>query len=190
MHRHWLKVSVSRQKTGLVLVLLGLALLGTILALRFYWQFQEENLSFSSVPELKEEISEDLFPERILIPKVRIDLLVFPAQASEDVWEISEEGVSYLLGSGLPGRKGNLVIYGHNKNRLFGPIRWLKKDDEIRVINRRGEEFIYKIKETKTVTPAMIDVLYPTEDATLTLYTCAGLLDRERFLVVAKLKLE
>jgi LPXTG-site transpeptidase (sortase) family protein len=181
---------LPRRQAGLVLVLLGLALLGIVLVLNFCLQSREENLSFSSVPELKEEISEDLFPERILIPKVRIDLLVFPAQASEDVWEISEEGVSYLLGSGLPGRKGNLVIYGHNKNRLFGPIRWLKKDDEIKVINRRGEEFTYKIKETKTVTPAMIDVLYPTEDSTLTLYTCAGLLDRERFLVVAKLKLE
>lgn len=188
MHRHRLKVSVSRQKTGLVLVSLGLALLGTILALRLYWQSQEKNLSFTAVPELKEEVPEDFFPERILIPKVKIDLPVFPAKASEDVWEISEEGVSYLLGSGLPGRKGNTVIYGHNKNRLFGPIRWLKKDDEIKVINRRGEEFTYKIKETKTVTPAMIDVLYPTEDITLTLYTCAGFLDKERFLVVAKLE--
>lgn len=188
MHRHRLKVSVSRQKTGLVLVLLGLALLGIVLVLSSYQQSQEKNLAFSSVPELKEEISEDLFPEQILIPKVKIDLPVFPAQASEDVWEISEEGVSYLLGSGIPGKEGNVIIYGHNKNRLFGPIRWLEKDDEIRVINRKGTEFTYQIKETKTVTPEMIDVLYPTEDATLTLYTCAGFLDRERFLVVAKLE--
>ncbi len=190
MRRSRNKIHFSLQKIGLILLLLGLLfLLLAVFCLKNLYE-PKNSLSFSQAPRPENIVEESDLPAKVIIPKVRIDLPVFPAKASEDVWEISEEGVSYLLGSGLPGRKGNLVIYGHNKNRLFGPIRWLEKDDEIKVINRRGEEFTYKIKETKIVTPAMIDVLYPTEDPTLTLYTCTGFLDRERFLVVAKLKLE
>lgn len=180
-----IKTLSSRQKAGLILIFLGLICFGIIFSFKAY---QKSILSFSKVPELKEEISEELFPTRILIPKVRIDLQVFPAKASGEIWEVSEEGASYLLGSGVPGQKGNVVIYGHNKNKLFGPIRWLGKGEEIKVINKKGEEFIYKVGETKTVSPDKVEVLAPTEDATLTLYTCTGFLDSKRFIVVAKLQ--
>ena len=177
----------DRQKIGLILILVGLVCFGIIFSFKAY---QKSILSFSNVPELKEEISTDLFPKQILIPKVRIDLQVFPAKASGEIWEVSEKGSSYLLGSGVPGQKGNVVIYGHNKNKLFGPIRWLGKGEEIKVVNKKEEEFVYEVVETKTVTPNNVEVLAPTEDATLTLYTCTGFFDSQRFIVVAKLKFE
>jgi len=187
MPRHRTQTFASRQKTGLILILVGVLCFTTTFSLRVYQESREKILSFSRAPEFKEEISEDLFPSQIQIPKVKIDLLVSPAKAKNEIWEISKDGASYLLGSGVPGRKGNSVIYGHNKNNLFGPIRWLKVGDEIRIKNRKGEEFLYKVKETKTVSPENIEVLAPTKDSTLTLYTCTGFMDRQRFVVVAKI---
>jgi len=173
-----------------VFLLIGLLCLTAALSFKGYQEFKKKTLSFSQLPELKAEVAEELSPSQVLIPSLGINLPVFPAKASGEIWEIFEEGASYLLGSGVPGQKGNVVIYGHNKNKLFGPIRWLGIGEEIKVINKKGEEFVYKIAEIKTVSPQMIEVLFPTEDATLTLYTCTGFLDSQRFIVVAKLQPE
>lgn len=173
------------QKIGLILIFVGLVCFGIIFSFKAY---QQSILSFSEVPELKEETSEDLFPTQILIPKVRIALPIFPAKARGETWEISEEGASFLRGSGIPGQPGNMVIYGHNKNRLLGPIRWLEAGDQVKITNRQKEEFIYEVVETKVVSPQNIEVLSDTAEAILTLYTCTGFLERQRFIVVARLK--
>jgi len=157
--------------------------------LKGYQEFQQTSLSFSKAPNFIKRIEEEDLPEKIVISKVSIDLPVFPGKVINDKWEISEKGVSYLLGSGIPGDVGNTVIYGHNKRNQFGPIRWLEKGNEIRLVNKRKEEFIYKVTETKIVTPQQVDVLSSTEEATLTLYTCTGILDRQRFIVISKLNL-
>jgi len=133
-------------------------------------------------------IKEEDLPAKIFIPKIKRELSVSPTKVVDDQWIVSKTGVSYLLGSGLPGRKGNVVIFGHNWRRLFGPLRWLKPGDEIRVTTRGGQEFFYQVAEIKTVSPEAVEVLAPTEDFTLTLYTCAGFLDTKRLVVRAKLK--
>ena len=176
-----------RQKSGFVLIFIGLFCFLTALSLKSYQASQQNILSFAEAPEPIRTVEEGDLPERILIPKVKIDLPVLPAKVVDNQWQISKEGAFYLLGSGIPGREGNAVIYGHNLNSLFGPIRWLEKDEEVRVVNKKEEEFVYKIVEIKTVTPQMVEVLAPTEDATLTLYTCTGFLDKDRLVVVAKL---
>jgi len=173
-----------------VFLLIGLLCLTAALSFKGYQEFKKKTLSFSQLPELKAEVAEELSPSQVLIPSLGINLPVFPAKASGGTWEISEKGVSYLLGTGVPGRKGNVIIYGHNKTNLFGPIRWLEKDEEIELTNKQGEEFIYKITATKIVSPDEVWVLSPTEDATLTLYTCTGFFDSQRFVLVAKLKVE
>lgn len=185
MCRRWFKAFSSRQKIGLVFLLIGLVSLLAAFSLGKYHQFQKKSLSFRQAPKLSRVVEESDLPVKILIPKVGIDLSVLPAKAVNDNWETSDEAASYLLGSGIPGREGNVVIYAHNKNHLFGPIRRLEKDDQIRLINKKEEEFIYKVLETKTVSKDTVEVLSATSEATLTLYTCTGFLDRERFVVVA-----
>lgn len=188
MLRPWLKTLSSRQKSGLALFLVGFFFLTAALFLKGPQVFQQNTLSFSKTPEPINVVKEEDLPAKIAIAKVGVELPVFPAKVAEDNWEVSDKGASYLLGSGFPGREGNVVIYGHNKNSLLGPIRWLSKDGEIKIVNKKGEEFIYHVVETKTVSPETVAVLAPTQDATLTLYTCTGFLDRERFVVVAKLQ--
>jgi sortase A len=175
-------------KRGLLLILVSFLLFAAAGFLKGYQESQQENLSFDSAPEFIEKIEESDLPTQIIIPKVRINLPIFPGKVVGYKWEIANKGVSYLLGTGIPGRKGNTVIYGHNKKNQFGPIRWLKKDDEIKIINGKKEEFIYKVVETKTVYPNQVEVLAPTQDSTLTLYTCTGVLDRQRFILVARLQ--
>lgn len=180
-----IKALLSCQKASLILVLVGLACLGITIFLKLYFI----KPSVTSSPQPKGQPQEYFFPVQILIPKVKIDLSVSSAKAEGENWEISEKGVSYLLGSGIPGQKGNVVIFGHNKNSLFGPIRWLEKDDEIRIINRKNEEFVYRVIEIKKVSPKQVDILAPTEESILTIYTCSGFLDKERLTLKAKLQL-
>lgn len=168
-------------------LLIGLLCLSAALSLKGYQKWQENLLSFSETPQTTVQVEEGDLPEKIIIPKAKVDLPVSGAKVIENHWEIFPDRASYLLGSGLPGRKGNAVIYAHNKSHLFGPIRWLVVGNEIKVVNQKGEEFIYEIVETKTVSPEAIEVLSPTEDSTLTLYTCTGFLERERFVVRAEL---
>lgn len=175
----------TRQKIGLSLILLaGVCFLG-FFGLKIY---QPNPLSFSENPASGEQISEEQLPSKIIIPSLKIDLPVLPAKAAEAQWEIFETSASYLLGSGIPGKKGNVVIYAHNKRHLFGPVLGIKKGAEIKIENKNGESFAYYVLETKTVSPQQIEVLLPTLDSTLTLYTCTGFADSKRFVIVAKLK--
>lgn len=183
------KTDTSRQKAGLGFLLVGLISLGTFVFLRTYQELEKKALSFPQKPVLTIEPDEKSYPQQISIPSLKINLSVSPAKAIDDKWEISEKGASYLLGSGIPGQKGNVVIYGHNKRNLFGPIRWLGKGDQIKVINRKGEEFAYQIIEIKTVSPKTVEVLASTDQSRLTLYTCTGVLDSKRWIVVAELPL-
>lgn len=175
----------SKTQKGFILILVGFIFFALAGFLRGAWEYSSEVLLPSDVPKYIDKIEGSDLPERIIIPKVKIDLSVFPGKVIEEKWEIAQQGVSYLLGTGIPGRVGNVVVYGHNKRNQFGPIRWLEKEDEIKIINGKGEEFIYKVKETKIVSPNQIEVLRPTHDSTLTLYTCTGILDRQRFVVLA-----
>lgn len=178
----------ARQKVGLSLILFAGVCFTCFFGLKIYQRFQANPLSFSENPGLLAQFSENQFPSRIIIPSLKIDLPIFPAKAVEAQWEISETGASYLLGSGVPGQKGNMVIYSHNKRYLFGPILWIKKGTEIKIENKKNESFSYVVTETKTVSPKQVEVLLPKDKPTLTLYTCAGLADQKRFVIVANLK--
>jgi len=104
----------------------------------------------------------------------------------DEVWQVSEKGASHLSISANPGEKGNIVIYGHNKNNLFGPIRWLEKGDSIKVINEEEKEFLYKVVGTVQVNPTELEYVLPKEKEILTLYTCDGFLDSRRYVVLAE----
>lgn len=190
MQRRWFKTFISCQKTGLIFLSFGFFFFLITFSFKVYQDSRRNILSFSQSPELLIEVSEGLLPSQVLIPSVEMDLAVFPAKVEDDIWQISEKGASYLLGSGIPGREGNIVIYGHNKNSLFGPIRWLEKGAEVKLLNREGREFIYEVIEIKTVSPNFVEALSSTKDPILTLYTCTGFLDSQRHVVKAKLQPE
>jgi LPXTG-site transpeptidase (sortase) family protein len=123
---------------------------------------------------------------RIIIPDVKIDLPVEEGAVQDGVWSISESGATHLNISENPGGKGNIVIYAHNKNNLFGQIRWLNNGALIKIINENGQEFEYKTNQIVEVKPTELSYVMPKNEEILTLYTCSGFADSKRFIVTAK----
>lgn len=103
-----------------------------------------------------------------------------------DNWTISENNASYLSNSSHPGEPGNIIIYGHNKRSILGNIRALKGDETITITTLDGAEHLYKISQIAEVDPSETQFLQPTDEETLTIYTCSGFLDKKRFIVQAK----
>jgi LPXTG-site transpeptidase (sortase) family protein len=130
------------------------------------------------------DASSSAIPIRIVIDKVKLDLPIYPTTIQGNTWQIDERGISYLADSAQPGQKGSIILYGHNTNNRFGPIRWLKKDSEIKIITSDNKEHFYIISETLTVKPSEVEVLSANTE-TLILYTCTGLFDSQRYIIKA-----
>lgn len=167
------------------LISFGLVLIGFVFGIRV----SQRILSFNEKPKAVVQVQAKNIPARINIPKIKISLPVDVSSIKGGVWEISPRNASFLdISEGL-GQGGNTVIYGHNKNSIFGPIRWLKKGDEIEVVDKSGKAFKYEVVETVTVGPDAIEYVEPKDNEILTLYTCTGLFDSKRYIVIAHPKI-
>lgn len=124
-------------------------------------------------------------PQRILIPKYKLDLPIIEAKVLDGFWELSESSASHGVGSGNPGEKGNIVVFAHARDELFGPIRDIKEGDAIYLLTKNSWHE-YRVSETKLVDPNQVEVIAPTPKETLTLFTCSGFLDSKRLIVTAK----
>jgi LPXTG-site transpeptidase (sortase) family protein len=125
-------------------------------------------------------------PTGITIPKVGIDLPVEQTSIDHGVWQIADNGASHLDISANPGELGPIILFSHNTNQRFGPIRWLSKGDKVNIKTADGKIFTYNIIQTLTVQPDKTDVFTKYPGETLILYTCDGFADLERFIVIAK----
>ena len=177
---------MTQKKQGVLFLFLGLF----FILLFSGWRFSRARiLSFrDAYPEDKKvaEKTEESRPTFIKIPSVGINLAVEESAIKNGVWEISYEGASHLDKSANPGQNGNVVIYGHNKNQLFGPIRWVEAGNTIEITDNGGKKYEYKIVKTLVTTPDDISYVLPKDKETLTLYTCTGFLDSKRFIAIAE----
>lgn len=124
-------------------------------------------------------------PTRIIIPGLSIDLPIVEAKVVNGYWEVFETTASHGLGSAYPGQLGNTVIFAHTQAGLFLLLRDIKVGNVVYVLtNDRWHR--YKTTDVKTVAPNQVEVIAPTNDETLTLFTCSGFLDSKRLVVVAK----
>lgn len=191
----------SIKKIRLVLLIAGVVLvfLGLNLSPR---QIQEEKNSSSvsvnsiSVSEpitidkalLRERSKKEkdkLPPIRIVIPALSIDLPVNEAKIVNGYWELFNEVAGWGTGSAYPDEAGNQVIFAHAREGLFLPLKKAKEGQNITVFTR-DKWFQYKISEIREVLPSQTEVIAPTTDETLTLYTCSGFSDSKRLIVIAK----
>jgi len=180
------KGSPSKLALGVSLVLTGILLIGS---------GQEKKVSnssdtFAQEPVkiegfVSEEENESLVPKRILIPDIDIDLEVGRSKVIGGYWEVFSDKAGWGEGSGLAGREGNQVIFAHAREGLFLPLRSIKPGAKIYVLTD-SSWFNYEVAEIKEVTPSQIEVITPTPDETLTLYTCSGFGDSMRLIVIAK----
>lgn len=124
-------------------------------------------------------------PRRIMMPDLSIDLEVKRAEIIDGYWEVFEDKAAWGVDSGYPGENGNQVIFAHAKEGLFLPLKEISGGMSIYVLTD-GTWYSYKVVDIKEVFPNQTEVIAPTEDETLTLYTCSGFNDAKRLIVTAK----
>lgn len=152
------------------------------------WQRQVERRLAFEIDQLTapgEAGAGNTWPVALVIKELNIELPVFPTVLEDGRWETTSEGVSYLVGSAIPGEIGNSILYGHNWPNLLGRLLQADQGQEIVIVSSAGEVKRFVIIETAVVTPNQTHVLGQTKDIRLTVYTCTGFLDRKRFVVMA-----
>jgi LPXTG-site transpeptidase (sortase) family protein len=130
----------------------------------------------------------DKQPTKITVKDVGISLPIFPAKVTNNQWEVTTKGASYLSSSPLPGNVGNSIIYAHNWESLFGHLTNAKIGDEVEVEYADKSKKTFVITYTSVVSPDVSTILAPSTDKRITMYTCTGFLDSQRFVAVATLK--
>ena len=84
-------------------------------------------------------------PSRVIIPGLKMDLPIVEAKVVAGIWEISETTASHGIGSANPGENGNIVIFAHARDDLFGPLRNLKQNDIIYILTK-DRWYKYEVK--------------------------------------------
>lgn len=171
---------------------LGFALLitGLILLSKSQEVSNEYSNTFASEPVHVEGFSQDdlqsAFPaKRILIPSLNMDMKVEKSRIIGGYWEVFEDKAGWGEGSGYPGQSGNQVIFAHARENLFLPLRSIELDTIIYILSEPGW-YNYQVTEIREVNPSQVEVIAPTQDETLTLYTCSGYKDTKRLIITAK----
>lgn len=106
---------------------------------------------------------------RLEIPALSGD---YPIVMGDD-WEQLKKGIGQYVGSGQPGRPGNLVLSGHND--IYGePFRYLDRlqpGDEI-IVSTERQTYTYVVDQVQVVDPTDVWVMAPTDHAQVTLISC------------------
>ncbi len=122
---------------------------------------------------------------RLEIPVLNGD---YPIVQGDD-WEQLKQGIGQYVGSGRPGKPGNVVLSGHND--IYGePFRYLdrlKPGDEI-IVSTERQAYTYVVNEVQVVDPTDVWVMGPTDEARVTLISCYPYrIDTRRIVVFAEL---
>lgn len=168
-------------------------LLMAISGLHWYWRARaltpNEDLRFESEIASVESVSIRLRPSHITVTNL-IDVDINEQYLVNGQWSVDEKLASYLGSSAKPSETGNIIVYGHNTKQVFGKLPLVKVGDSITLTTFDGQNYQYLVKETVEIDPSQIRYLMPTNEETLTIYTCSGFMDRKRWIVVAKPKFQ
>ncbi|MBU3979498.1 sortase [Patescibacteria group bacterium] len=152
------------------------------------WERNNPNrLAFKNYQENYKNVAVSNPPTRIIIRDLGIDIPILPAKVISNQWETTIQGASYLLSSPVPGEIGNSIIYSHDWVSLFGPLLNAETGERVEIEFADKTRKIFIIRQTSVVSNNELSVLAPTKDKRITLYTCTGFLDSQRFVVVANL---
>ena len=173
----------KNKKQARVLLLAGLFLIGIFSLYRFY---QARILSFNAQEITKFSSTTGIKPVYIKIYPIGVDVAIKEAIIKDGVWAIYPDEAGHLATSAGIGDIGNMIIYGHNKDSVLGPIRWIKNGAKIEILGDNGKTYNYEVVKTDTVNPDNLQYILPQNKEVLTLYTCTGFLDGKRFVVIAK----
>ncbi len=182
---------------ALALIFMGLTFLNTYVSKKFPKVDHSFNLDAKGQPlanqkgpiridpALMKESNAIESPTRVVIPSVSIDINITESAVKDGFWETSETTASHGMGSPNPGQTGNAVLFAHARPGLFYNLKDLKKDDIVYVFTAK-KWYAYKVEKIDSVFPDQVEVIAPTKNEQITLYTCTGYADEKRLIVVAK----
>jgi len=151
--------------------------------------FSQEPVSIDkqliSLKVISKKDKKPLPPERIIIPALNIDIMVKESKIVNGYWEVFSDSAGFGLGSSYPDEKGNQVIFAHAREGLFLPLRNAKIGQNVLIFTKE-KWFEYRISNIKEVLPSQTDVINPSTEEMLTLYTCSGFSDSKRLIISAK----
>ncbi len=160
---------------------------GLVLLLIFFgWRYHQIRILSFNAQKINSTKSTGIKPVYVKSYPVGVDIEVGQTTINNGVWAILPDKVSYLIDSAGIGDSGNIIMYGHNNDDIFGPIRWIKMGAIIEVTGSDSKVYQYEVVKTDTVDPNNLEYIKNTDEEILTLYTCTGFLDSKRFIVVAK----
>lgn len=168
------------------LIILGLACY--IFGIFLIWERNNPNrLAFKNYTGNYENVKVPNPPTRIIIRDLGIDLPIYPAKQTSNEWQTTTQGASYLISSPIPGEIGNSIIYAHDWVSLFGPLLNAREGDSVEIEFADKTRKTFVIGQTTVVSYNQTDVLAPSKDRRITLYTCTGFFDSQRMVAVATL---
>ncbi len=126
--------------------------------------------------------------KRLVIPKIGVNVeIVFGTDQDEAL----NRGIWHIPGTSTPEKGSNTVLSGHRFRFLSGPrtlylLDKVTKGDPI-IIYWNGKEYDYVVTGSKIVQPNQVEILDPTDETRLTIFTCAPLFStKERLVLFAK----
>lgn len=125
-------------------------------------------------------------PQAILLPHQTSGLPIIPNMIESGEWVLPTNGVSLLDWSQTDSFAG-YILYGHNWPALLGSLSQVKLGEELVLRYADQKEKTYRIYSKFVVSPQRVDVLrMAAQPGTVLIYTCTGLFDRDRLVVVAQ----
>lgn len=182
------RVEKTRKKKKLSIILIAGGWFLVVVGASLYNSYHRTILSFATAPAHTAEDTDAHRPplaQSIDIPDVKIHLQIEEADIKNGIWYISEKQATHLTTSARPGEPGNMVIYGHNKQVIFGSLPYVRIGASIVVAAGDGTIHRYRVISKQTVNPNRVDLVSPTDHELLTLYTCTGFLDSQRTVLQA-----
>lgn len=129
--------------------------------------------------------SKSVIYPNLSIPKLNLTLPIYEAIVSGGKWQTTTKGLSHASSSAPLGHTGNTVIYGHNWPNMLKHLPTLMPGDEIIINLGKDTTHTYLVTYAATISPDDTSLTNHSKDTRLTLYTCTGLLDSLRYVVVA-----
>jgi sortase A len=104
------------------------------------------------------------------------------------MYKILDQGIWHWPMSSTPDKGSNTVLLGHrftytNPNGVLYHLDKVRVGDNLAVI-WSNHKYVYTVQKVQTVVPSMTDVVAPTVNPTLTIYTCTPLWSPHNRLVV------
>jgi sortase A len=130
-------------------------------------------------------------PNHVIIPSMLLDQPVYDGPVSQQ-YKLLDKGIWRYSGGSSPDKGGNTVLVGHRftytlPKGVFYYLNKVQVGDPL-AIWWNNVEYVYKVREIDTVSPADTVIEAPTTQPEVTIFTCTPLwLPTHRLVVIADL---